>query len=286
MASSSFNPLYPTRIFIHGWNNNYTSPIPVEIKNAYIQRGNFNIVREQLFTFLSLVLRCFFQILVDWGALAMNVDYVAVQLSCGSVADEVANFLRFLVLNNFTSLSTLVMSGHSLGMHHNYVNGNENEKKFLKARTFLGSLESKSRTYTQSSVWTPQDLDTSRSHPPLGLVRPMRKKLEQYETFQRNINENFDFRTIVQVIHTTLTAGAWYPIGTCDFFVNNGLCQPGCTLCDPTCSHGRSGDYFAESINSFNFTVRGIYMGGEPLETGLSGIYNLTTNSQSPFAKG
>lgn len=42
--STSFNPNNPTRVIIHGWNNNYTSLINLLITKAYIDRGDFNIV--------------------------------------------------------------------------------------------------------------------------------------------------------------------------------------------------------------------------------------------------
>lgn len=42
--STSFNPNIPTRVIIHGWNNNYTSVINLLITKAYLDRGDFNIV--------------------------------------------------------------------------------------------------------------------------------------------------------------------------------------------------------------------------------------------------
>lgn len=115
-VSSNFNPLNPTRIFIHGWQNHHNSPIPTEIKKAYLDNsGNFNVVSKFQNLLRNAFLIGFQQILVDWSALALNLNYDTVRKACGSVADELAKLLRFLVDQNLTSLGTLVMSGHSLG---------------------------------------------------------------------------------------------------------------------------------------------------------------------------
>lgn len=60
----------------------------------------------------------FLQILVDWGAIAINSNNFEVQACSQDVADEIANFLNFLVDNDMTTLSTLVMSGHSIGLQN------------------------------------------------------------------------------------------------------------------------------------------------------------------------
>lgn len=150
--------------------------------------------------------------------------------------------------------------------------------------TLLDSSESRYQTFMQLSVWTRLDPDIHMLLRRQGFIPLMRKKSQ---LSNETAITSRTFRTMVQVIHTTSTTGAWYTIGTSDFFMNNGfmgLWQPGCW--DLGCSHRRSAEYYAESINSFEFKVQGTYMGGEPLATNATGNYNLNTNFQSQFAKG
>ena len=85
-----------------------------------------------------------------------------------------------------------------------------------------------------------------------------------------------------------------------DFFPNSGRVQPGCLR--NFCSHGRAPRFFIESINSNNFYARSCgtidnlgrcrgefaTMGGEPSNShkNLRGIFHLTTNRLSPYARG
>lgn len=161
-VSSNFNPVYPTRIFIHGWENDHNSPIPTEIKKAYLANSvNFNLVSVFQNILRNVAFSGFLQILVDWSALALNIDYDIVRKGCGSVADELAKLLRFLVDQNLTSLGTLVMSGHSLGKNAGRYDKSVKLCKFpCKVRTLLDSLENKFQTFMQLSAWTPLDPDT------------------------------------------------------------------------------------------------------------------------------
>lgn len=43
-SSTAFNPNFLTRIIIHGWMNDHTSPVNRMIKKAYLNRNDFNIV--------------------------------------------------------------------------------------------------------------------------------------------------------------------------------------------------------------------------------------------------
>lgn len=44
IGSSSFNSANPVRVVIHGYLNNYKSPMNVEITKAYLAVGDFNVV--------------------------------------------------------------------------------------------------------------------------------------------------------------------------------------------------------------------------------------------------
>lgn len=47
IGSSSFNSSNPTRVVIHGFLNNYLSPMNLEITKAYLSQGDFNVVSEK-----------------------------------------------------------------------------------------------------------------------------------------------------------------------------------------------------------------------------------------------
>lgn len=107
----------------------------------------------------------------------------------------------------------------------------------------------------------------------------------------------------VDVIHTCSgLLGSDEPLGTIDFWPNGGtMNQPGCTNeFAGVCSHGRSYDFFAESITeerpfqaypckSYGDFRKGrclsnaIYM-GENTPNNVKGSYFLMTKSSSPFA--
>lgn len=91
------------------------------------------------------------------------------------------------------------------------------------------------------------------------------------------------------------------PCAQVNFFPNGGSLQPGCI--DPlVCPHLRSYDYFAESISNDQFkatkcasfseialddcTDQGgvFYMGDEPPNSGISGVFDLNTAGGSFYA--
>ncbi|XP_059473841.1 pancreatic triacylglycerol lipase-like [Neocloeon triangulifer] len=110
----------------------------------------------------------------------------------------------------------------------------------------------------------------------------------------------------VDVIHS---CGGWLgfekPLGHSDFYPNGGsFVQPGCEGNDLTgaCSHGRSHEFFVESIKSNGFVgracdtwdnfVAGNCAGGatavmgNPSSTSTRGVFYLATADASPFALG
>ena len=99
----------------------------------------------------------------------------------------------------------------------------------------------------------------------------------------------------VEIIHTnTGILGIEETLGHADFYPNNGYDQTGCEnaeVCFDVCAHSRAYEYFAESINSktgFIGKNKNIYrkMGGVKRDPIERGIYKLSTNKGSPFAKG
>ncbi|KAF5270120.1 hypothetical protein FQA39_LY08532 [Lamprigera yunnana] len=103
--------------------------------------------------------------------------------------------------------------------------------------------------------------------------------------------------TFVDVIHTnSLILGYHDRCGHVDFYPNGGTTQAGCrfSLVNPFqkdgCSHLRSVDYMAESVNSDNFLAcnsdNNKAIMGEGALGAPEGSYYLKTNEQSPFGTG
>ncbi|XP_065205843.1 lipase member H-like [Planococcus citri] len=121
---------------------------------------------------------------------------------------------------------------------------------------------------------------------------------------------NSQHATFVDVIHTNMGfCGVFHSSAHYDFYANDGSCQPGCKCSEPSCSHGRALQIYAESVNSktkfyakkcdsetmwisirkctgdHKATVEvGEYC--KPPEKKDEGVYNFSTNDKSPFAQG
>jgi len=99
LTGSQWNSAHQTRIVIHGWNSNANSGVNVQIRNAYLDLNNFNVI------------------IVDWNVLANNPNYAASRNAINDVGLVTAQFVDFLNLVGGMSFATLTISGHSLGAH-------------------------------------------------------------------------------------------------------------------------------------------------------------------------
>ena len=99
IRGTTFNAAHPTRFLIHGWLNNQTANINVLSTEAYLRRGNFNVI------------------VVDWGAGAQTINYITARNRVNEVGIAVATFIDFMNLNGFISFNRLNVVGHSLGAH-------------------------------------------------------------------------------------------------------------------------------------------------------------------------
>ncbi|XP_015439830.1 PREDICTED: pancreatic triacylglycerol lipase-like [Dufourea novaeangliae] len=206
-------------------------------------------------------------ITVDWGSIAKK-NYITASDQVLPVGKYLASLISFLQTQGM-SLDQLTLVGHSLGAHvvglaGHNVGGNV---KFIVA------------------------LDPALPNFP---HRNDDNKL-------RRIDAKY-----VLVIHTN-GGGFGYEttIGHIDFYPNGGSLQPGClSNAQVACSHSRSHQYYAESINSargfwavqcnnqydfYNGECKShakVLMGGVEPDYRATGVYYLETNSKAPFAKG
>lgn len=99
LKKSHFNSNHPTRIIIHGWQNSYLDAVNVDLRNAYLKKGEYNVI-------------C-----VDWSANAKSVNYPLAAQKVKGVGKQVAAFIDLANEHNGLSFESLEIDGHSLGAH-------------------------------------------------------------------------------------------------------------------------------------------------------------------------
>ncbi|XP_020818609.1 lipase member H [Drosophila serrata] len=99
LKNSHFNPKWPVRILIHGWAGTSTTCSNAVIKDAYLSRGNYNVI------------------ILDWSRQAMDINYARVSKQLASIAGNVAKLLRFLHDNTGVPYEQIYLVGHSAGSH-------------------------------------------------------------------------------------------------------------------------------------------------------------------------
>uniref|UniRef100_A0A1Q3FSM0 Putative pancreatic triacylglycerol lipase n=1 Tax=Culex tarsalis TaxID=7177 RepID=A0A1Q3FSM0_CULTA len=99
VAESNFNPDHPTRFIIHGWNNDGSSEVNTILTDAWLTRGNFNVIT------------------VDWGVGAQTINYIAARRRVQPVGSVVSTFISFLASTTGILPNSISIAGHSLGAH-------------------------------------------------------------------------------------------------------------------------------------------------------------------------
>ncbi|XP_017470989.1 PREDICTED: inactive pancreatic lipase-related protein 1-like [Rhagoletis zephyria] len=208
---------------------------------------------------------------INWSDQADNIYYLEPARYTVQVGRAVAQLIDLLVEEKDADPKSIHLIGHSLGAH---------------IMGYAGS-------YTKYRLGRITGLD------------PARPAFEG-STGPENHLDVTDAE-FVDVIHTCAgILGYKQPIGVVDFYPNGGgAFQPGCN--QPAqiftgCSHGRSCEYFAESINSktgflatacnsvvdakaMNCTGQRILM-GDPVLQNARGIYSVKTADKPNFALG
>lgn len=97
--TSHFNHAHPTKILIHGWTEHYQKPSMQEIKDAYMKKGNINVI------------------IVDWSLGARHIWYPTAKRNVKPTAKRVSKFLRTLTNVTNTAYDSINLIGFSLGAH-------------------------------------------------------------------------------------------------------------------------------------------------------------------------
>lgn len=87
------------RVAIHGWTGKSTTCYNAAIKDAYLSRGNYNVI------------------IMDWSYQAMDINYSRVSKQLRSIAASVAKFLHFLHSSAGVPYEQIYLVGHSAGSH-------------------------------------------------------------------------------------------------------------------------------------------------------------------------
>jgi len=206
-------------------------------------------------------------VIVNWAGLASQL-YLEAYSAVPQVGAYAGQFISNISATYNYPLDWISLVGHSLGAH-------------------IGGYAGKT---TKGLVHSITGLD------PAG---PLYLQSNQNDRLSEN-----DAR-YVQSIHTDSSLlGVNFDVGHADYWPNGGRSQPGCGMdLDGVCAHGRSYDYFAESLTSDRFVARlcdsysvytngacktkkAVVMGGPEVNTTIYGTYYLQTNSTSPYALG
>ncbi|XP_052863800.1 pancreatic triacylglycerol lipase-like [Anopheles cruzii] len=99
ISGSNFNAAHPTRFTIHGWNNDGSHFMNSQIRDAYFQVGDFNIVT------------------VDWGVGAINPNYITARNHVGGVGNTVSQLIDQLIAATGANPDNIYVIGYSLGAH-------------------------------------------------------------------------------------------------------------------------------------------------------------------------
>ncbi|KAM8717665.1 hypothetical protein ACLKA7_004373 [Drosophila subpalustris] len=94
---TGFNSSLPTRIIIHGWMSQSRGSFNRDVKNAYLKRGDYNVI------------------VVDWSASSANINYFSVVKLIEEFGAQLAQFTRQLNRRFGASFDDMYLIGHSLG---------------------------------------------------------------------------------------------------------------------------------------------------------------------------
>jgi len=99
VKNSHFNPAWPTRYIIHGWQNDGKSEMNIILRDAYLKVGYYNVI------------------IVDWGKGASDPIYNMSRSYIKSVADVCARLIDWLAAELRADIMNIHLIGHSLGGH-------------------------------------------------------------------------------------------------------------------------------------------------------------------------
>lgn len=258
LLTSTFNPTKQTRVVIHGWTNNGLAETPVQIKNALLDRDDFNVI------------------IVDWGAGANDWNYNAVVARCPDVAVVTGQMIKQLKDHLGVNPSSVAISGHSLGTHIAGLAG-----KYLITQG-VGKLD-------QIVGMEPPYLGFNLNYPDTLLTKNDASHVQVIHTGILSFGEALGTADYYPNYGKGQPGCGWDLAGLCAherswfFYVESIKASSGV---GNKFIARRCANYAA--ITSKNCVASGAnsWMGGEPLDVAASGFYFMNVNAAAPFAKG
>lgn len=99
VRSSNFDSSHETRFLIHGWNGDQTTGLNIFMTREFLSREDYNVI------------------VVDWGAGAQTINYIAARNRVGPAGGSLARLIDFMDAANLLTFDKIVVIGHSLGGH-------------------------------------------------------------------------------------------------------------------------------------------------------------------------
>jgi len=251
---------------------------------ASIQNSNFNAAHPTRFTahgwgggpggMNTMIRNAYHQhgdynmITIDWSVGAGSANYITSRNAVGPTGAFVGTFIDFLHTNGFVNFATVQVIGHSLGAH------------------VVGHI---GKNVNNGRIQVVYGLDAAG--PLFSIANPDRLAIT-------------DGVYVESMITNGGVLGFMGELGHVNVFPNFGRSQPGCGAdVGGGCAHGRTVNYYAESINTIftstecqsfaqieagtcTQTGRTLRMGGPFGNAGIAGNFIVTTNAASPFSQG
>jgi pancreatic triacylglycerol lipase len=238
----------PTRVIIHGFQNDASSEVNILLTAAFLRRDDVNVI------------------VVDWSAGAGTLNYISARNRVFEVGPLLAQQLDFLNENNELDFSRLTVAGHSLGAHIAGICG----KNVRRGR--IGSIIGMDPAGPLFDVNNP----TARLH------FTDANYVESIHT-----DTNFGISAVISHVDFFPNNGSGMPgcnTSTCDhgravlFFVE---------AINSRLFRGNRCGSLDDIRQNINCSGASLVMGDEANpRTNARGIYNLVTNAQSPFGRG
>ncbi|XP_017083667.2 phospholipase A1 1 [Drosophila eugracilis] len=266
LKNSHFNPKWPVRVSIHGWAGKSTSCSNAAIKDAYLSRGNYNVI------------------ILDWSRQSLDISYPRVSKQLPSIAASVAKMLRFLHENTGVPYEQIYLVGHSAGSHISGLTG-----KILKPNRLGAIIALDPAGLTQLSLGPEERLDVNDAlyvesiHTDLTLLGNPSTKLSHASFFvnwglgqphcPNATATEFDFVCDHFAAMFYFAESVREPKSFAALRCNSSQSVISATC---NCNSGGSRKYAAQICTGNEF------MGGEPAVP-KRGIFYLSTRQQSPY---
>ncbi|EDW38083.1 GL12219 [Drosophila persimilis] len=273
LRKSHFNPEWPVRISIHGWSGRSESCSNAAIKDAYLSRGNYNVI------------------ILDWSRQAMDISYQRVSTQLSSIAANVAKMLRFLHDSTGVPYEQIYLVGHSAGSHISGLAGKHLRPQLLGAIIALDPAGLTQLSLGPEDRLSPHDAMYVESiHTDLTLLGNPSDLLSHASFF---VNWGLgqphcpnataaefafvcDHFAALYYFAESIRRPRLFPALRCDSgaAIHSATCH---------CRNSTSSNSTSSSIHAMRQTCHGDqFMGGEPAVQ-KNGVYYLSTRRQAPY---